>query len=188
MNHQNSSSNNRANKKELVLRKGKRAANPLIIVIAVAAIVAAVGAAYFITTLSGGSTPSVNATSAGAQVGSAEIAYPLSLFTDGKARYFEHKISGVTIRYFIIQSADGIVRAAFDACDVCWPEGKGYHQEGDVMVCNNCGRRFDSVLVNEVKGGCNPAPLKRTVRGEQLVILVEDIVQGNSYFNFKGKA
>jgi uncharacterized membrane protein len=187
MNHQNSSSNNRANKKELVLRKGKRAANPLIIVIAVAALVAAVGAAYFITTQSGGSNPSAPITSTGSQVNPAEIAYPLSLFADGKARHFEHKASGLTIRYFIIQSADGVVRAAFDACDVCWPAGKGYHQEGDVMVCDNCGRRFDSVLVNEVKGGCNPAPLKRTIRDEQLVILVDDILQGNSYFNFKGK-
>jgi uncharacterized membrane protein len=188
MNHQNSSPNSRVDKKELVLRKGKRAANPLIIVIALAAIVAAVGVVYFITTQSGGSIPSVNATASGAQAGTTEIAYPLSLFADGKARYFEQKIGGLTVRYFIIQSTDGVVRAAFDACDVCWPAGKGYHQEGDVMVCNNCGRRFDSVLVNEVKGGCNPAPLKRTIRGEQLVILMEDIVQGQNYFNFKGRA
>jgi uncharacterized membrane protein len=53
------------------------------------------------------------------------------------------------------------------------------------MVCRNCGRRFASVLINEVKGGCNPAPLHRTIQDDQLIIKVEDIVQGQTYFNFK---
>jgi uncharacterized membrane protein len=52
------------------------------------------------------------------------------------------------------------------------------------MVCRNCGRRFASVLVNEVKGGCNPAPLYRTISGDQLVIQVKDILEGKQYFNF----
>ena len=30
------------------------------------------------------------------------------------------------------------------------------------MVCNNCGQKFSSDLINEIKGGCNPAPLERT--------------------------
>ena len=86
------------------------------------------------------------------------------------------------------RSSDGIIRAAFDACDVCWPAGKGYYQEGDYMVCRNCGRRFASVLVNEVKGGCNPAPLNRGVTGDKLLINVNDIVEGKQYFDFSGKA
>ncbi|MGD8835081.1 MAG: Fe-S-containing protein, partial [Desulfobacteraceae bacterium] len=65
--------------------------------------------------------------------------------------------------------------------------GKGYYQKGDEMVCRNCGRRFASVLVNEVQGGCNPAPLNRRVEGDQLILRVEDILTGKSYFNFKEK-
>ena len=80
--------------------------------------------------------------------------------------------------------ADGVIRAAFDACDVCWPAGKGYVQEGDQMICRNCGRRFDSVRINEVKGGCNPAPLQRRIQGDTLVITVNDIRSGMRYFNF----
>ena len=98
------------------------------------------------------------------------------------------KTGSITVRYFILKSSDGIVRAAFDACDVCWPAGKGYYQDGDSMVCRNCGRRFHSVLINEVKGGCNPAPLTRSVDGDQLVIKVDDILKGKPYFNFSGKA
>jgi uncharacterized membrane protein len=116
------------------------------------------------------------------------VAFPVSLFEDGKARHFEHPDGKFTIRYFILKSSDGVIRAAFDACDVCWPAGKGYYQEGDHMVCRNCGRRFASVLVNEVKGGCNPAPLNRTVENGQLVIQLKDILDGKQYFNFSGKA
>jgi uncharacterized membrane protein len=119
---------------------------------------------------------------------SQDVAYPVSLFEDGRARHFEYHHGEMTIKYFILKSSDGVIRAAFDACDVCWPAGRGYYQEGDTMVCRNCGRKFASVLVNEVKGGCNPAPLNRKVDGEQLVIKKEDILEGRQYFDFSEKA
>lgn len=115
------------------------------------------------------------------------ITYPISLFEDGKARHYEYRGGDSTIRYFIIRSSDGVVRAAFDACDVCWPAGKGYSQMSDAMVCRNCGRQFASVMVNEVEGGCNPAPLRRSVQGGSLIIEVKDILEGKKYFDFPGK-
>lgn len=117
-----------------------------------------------------------------------EMTYPVSQFADGKARHYAYKTEeGHEIRYFILKSADGVIRAAFDACDVCWPENKGYYQEGDMMVCRNCGRRFASVKVNEVKGGCNPAPLERSITGDRLVLRVEDILEGIKFFDFSGR-
>ena len=114
-----------------------------------------------------------------------EVTYPVKTFQDGKARFYEYKApDGATIKYFILKSSDGVVRAAFDACDVCWPEGKGYQQKGDYMVCRNCGRRFASVKVNVITGGCNPGALHREVVGDQLVIKVKDIFDGKKYFNF----
>jgi hypothetical protein len=114
-----------------------------------------------------------------------EVSYPLKTFQDGKARFYEYKTpDGMTVKYFILKSSDGVVRAAFDACDVCWPEGKGYQQKGDYMVCRNCGRRFASVKVNVITGGCNPGALQREVSGDKLVIKVKDIVAGKKYFNF----
>jgi uncharacterized membrane protein len=117
-----------------------------------------------------------------------EVTYPVTQFADGKARHYSFQTEeGQEIRYFILKSADGVIRAAFDACDVCWPANKGYYQEGDTMVCRNCGRRFASVKVNEVKGGCNPAPLERSVTGHNLVLRVEDILQGKKYFDFTNR-
>lgn len=114
-----------------------------------------------------------------------EVTYPVKTFQDGKARFYQHKTGdGITIKYFILKSSDGVIRAAFDACDVCWPQGKGYYQKDDYMVCRNCGRRFASVNVNVITGGCNPGALKRAVAGDKLVIKVKDILEGKKYFNF----
>ncbi len=171
----------RIRKKAIVLQEHPR--RPLLFVI-IAVAIAAMGAAYFILKQPGRPDAAVSSTTASARSSETEIAYHLSLFADGKARHFEHKTAdGLAIRYFILKSTDGIVRVAFDACDVCWPENKGYTQDGGVMVCNNCGRRFDSVMINEVQGGCNPAPLKRAIQDDRLVLLIQDIEQGQRYFN-----
>jgi uncharacterized membrane protein len=118
----------------------------------------------------------------------AEITYPVSTFNDGKARFYEHKTSdGIVIKYFILKSSDGVIRAAFDACDVCWEAGKGYVQKDEFMICKNCGRRFHSTKVNEVSGGCNPSPLTRTIKDGKVVIDTQNILEGKRYFDFKGK-
>jgi len=121
----------------------------------------------------------------GVQISETSVIYPVDLFSDGNARYFQYKVDdAITVQYFILKSSDGVIRAAFDACDVCWPAGKGYEQSDDVMVCRNCGRRFSSVKINEVKGGCNPAPLQRKIQGDKLVLKIQDIVSGKQYFDF----
>ena len=127
------------------------------------------------------SLTAANATSASPT----QVTYPEKTFANGKAQFFTYKTGdGVTIRYFIIKSSDGIIRAAFDACDVCWQANKGYTQNGDFMVCKNCGRKFPSARVNEVQGGCNPAPLVRKMENGNLVIQVADLLQGKRFFDF----
>ena len=171
-------------KKDAVLGSEKRSRLPL----AVAAIcsVLIVAGGIFYATYDGEDTSPV-AASAPAESNPTRVSLPASLFADGKARHFEHVAGDFRIKYFVLQSSDGTIRAAFDACDVCWPAGKGYYQEGDHMVCRNCGRKFASVLVNEVKGGCNPAPLNRRVENGNVIIEVKDILEGRQYFNFSGK-
>ena len=172
-------------KKDMVLGTEKKGRLPLIVAIVCALLIVG-GGIYYAgydrseTAPVAGSFTSENSTS--------QVSFPASLFEDGKARHFQHVAGEFNIKYFVLKSSDGIIRAAFDACDVCWPAGKGYYQEGDYMVCRNCGRRFASVLVNEVKGGCNPAPLNRRVENGKVVIEVKDILDGRQYFNFSGKA
>lgn len=111
-----------------------------------------------------------------------KIEIPLADVNDGKAHYYQYDSGGTAVKFFVVKSKDGTIRAAFDACDVCFASKKGYTQDGDFMICNNCGRRFHSNRINVVEGGCNPAPLNREIVGNHLVIKVEDVVPGSRFF------
>jgi uncharacterized membrane protein len=116
------------------------------------------------------------------------VFYPVKTFDGGKAHFFEYKTdTGTTIKYFILKSSDGVIRSAFDACEVCWAEGKGYSQKGDFMICNNCKQKFASTRINEVKGGCNPHPLNRQIVDGNVVIKIPDILEGARFFQIAGK-
>lgn len=59
-----------------------------------------------------------------------------------------------------VKASDGTIRTAFNTCQVCYASGRGYYiQEGDVLVCQNCGNRFKMDEVEVVRGGCNPVPI-----------------------------
>ena len=111
-----------------------------------------------------------------------EIIIPVVKVNDGKAHYFVFKDNSQEVKFFVVKSSDGMIRAAFDACDVCFHSKKGYTQDGEFMICNNCGRKFHSDRINVVEGGCNPAPLNRVESNGQLVIQVKDVLQGAKYF------
>jgi len=111
-----------------------------------------------------------------------EVRLLLSTFDDGKAHYYTYMNGEQPIEFFILESGDGVVRAAFNACDSCFPSKRGYLQDSEEMVCQNCGLRFASDQINVVRGGCNPSPLQRVVDGDMLVIQEEDIIAGATYF------
>ncbi len=112
-----------------------------------------------------------------------DVTFALSEFDDGVARFYRYTTAwGREIRFFVLKSSDGVVRAALDACDVCFRERRGYRQAGDLMVCNNCGQTFPSVSINEIRGGCNPVPIDRLVQGDRLVLPAASLNQGSSHF------
>ncbi|MFC1770997.1 Fe-S-containing protein [Candidatus Margulisiibacteriota bacterium] len=113
---------------------------------------------------------------------SGKITLPVNQFNDGQAKYFKYKFPEKTIYFFVVKSSDGIIRAAFDACDVCYRAQKGYRQQNEVMVCNNCGQTFPTNRINIEKGGCNPAPIERTIVDSKVVINVQDLYSGLKYF------
>jgi uncharacterized membrane protein len=163
-------------KKSRLTEQKKSSKAPLI---AVAALVLFAGAALGAFALLKAPSSTVGAANASAT----ELSFDLAAFDDGTPKYFSHDApSGKKVKFFVLKSSDGVVRAAFDACDVCYQSKKGYRQEGDFMVCNNCGQRFISTKINEIRGGCNPAPLDRQVVGDKLVIAVADILTGERYF------
>jgi len=149
-----------------------------VVLAGVALVIVAVAAVAVVATRGGGTT---EATTTQAAAGG-DVKVTLSDVSDGQAHFYSYDAGGTEVKYFVLKSADGKVRAAFDACDVCYAQKKGYHQEGDEMVCNNCGRRFPSDQINVQQGGCNPSPLTRTTQGKDLVLQASDLQAGVQYF------
>lgn len=130
-------------------------------------------------------SPAQNAKAAGVIATGEAVKVPLKALDSGKALFLVAELGGQQVHYFALKSSDGVYRAAFDACDVCFRANRGYRQEGDLSVCNQCGQSFPSVKINEIKGGCNPAPLSRKVEGQYLVIKKADLAAGKEYFPSK---
>jgi uncharacterized membrane protein len=152
--------------------------NPVKIVGIIAFALLIVVAGYFVITRSGDKS----STTAVAKTADA-IKISLTELDSGKAQFLSHQLaSNAQVRFFAVKSADGKYRAAMDACDTCFHAKKGYRQEGNAMICNNCGMSFQSNLINEVKGGCNPVGVPCTVEDNQLIIKTSELESRVNYF------
>jgi uncharacterized membrane protein len=76
------------------------------------------------------------------------------------AQFIPAEIDGTRLEIIAVTAPDGTIRTAFNTCQVCYDSGRGYYkQDGDVLVCQNCGNRFKMSQVEVESGGCNPVPL-----------------------------
>lgn len=110
-----------------------------------------------------------------------QVSFSIDTFDDD-AQFFSYTFEDKEVRFFLLKSNDGVIRAAFDACDVCYRARKGYTQNGDLMICNNCGMQFPEDKINVNLGGCNPSPIERTVKGDKLIITLEELAKGKRFF------
>ncbi len=111
------------------------------------------------------------------------VSIPVAKVSDGEAHFYKFSDGGKDIGFFIIKGADGALHTAFDSCDVCFREKKGYFQQGDFMVCKNCGKSFATTRIGpHAVGGCNPSYLASSTDGGNVVIRSTDLQSGAKYF------
>lgn len=113
-----------------------------------------------------------------------ELRLKASVFDDNQARFYNVEIDGKTIYFFVVKDKKGVYRAAANACQVCFAVKKGFHQEGDFIVCNNCGNRYPLEKIATEKGGCNPLPISPNleVRNGDLIIKKSDLQAVAEFF------
>mgnify|MGYP002725766053 CR=1 FL=1 len=102
-----------------------------------------------------------------------------------QAKWYEYDSKGTKIQFFAVKASDGSIRTAFDACDVCYGSKKGYRQEGNQMVCNNCGNRYpiDGLGTKNLKGGgCWPGYLPNKIQGDSVIVKHSDLEKGKYRF------
>ncbi|WP_136516087.1 DUF2318 domain-containing protein [Geomonas edaphica] len=111
------------------------------------------------------------------------VTIPVAKVNDGKAHYYKLADGGKEINFFIVKGSDGQLHTAFDACDVCYREKKGYEQQGDKMNCNNCNQKFAINKIGAASGGgCNPSHLTAKIDASNVTISVTDLKSGARFF------
>jgi len=103
-----------------------------------------------------------------------------------KPKFYPVKIDGTDMEVIAVKASDGTIRTAFNTCQVCNNSGKGYYkQEGNKLVCQNCGNSFGMDDVEVAKGGCNPVPLSKeykTVNDDTITISRDVLKQATALF------
>lgn len=114
-----------------------------------------------------------------------QIKLSAAIFSDNQTRFFNVKMSDDKVIYFfVVKDKNGIYRAAANACQVCFSVRKGFHQEDDEIVCDNCGNRYPIEKIATEKGGCNPAPINPNleINNGKLIIKQAELEQVAEFF------
>lgn len=103
-----------------------------------------------------------------------------------KASFYSYEEAGVYMEVMAVKASDGSIRTALNTCQVCFDSGRGYYkQDGDVVVCQNCGNVFGIDDIEVVKGGCNPVPIMKENKSEDdefITISGEFLADNAGYF------
>jgi len=104
-----------------------------------------------------------------------------------KVKFYPYESNGIKMEVLALKSSDGTIRTALNTCQVCYSSGKGYYvQEGNELVCQNCGNRFSADMVGKTKGGCNPVPISDTSKiddGTKITIDKNYLDKNKTYFS-----
>ncbi len=120
-----------------------------------------------------------------------DLVIPKSEVTE-TAKYYPYSVGGTEMEIVALKASDGTVRTALNTCQICFDSGRGYYvQEGDVLICQNCGNRFSADQIEIVKGGCNPVPIMQENKiddGTNITISKDFLAQNVDLFsNWKTK-
>lgn len=102
------------------------------------------------------------------------------------AKFYPVKVNGTSMEVLAVKAPDGTIRTAFNTCEVCYDSGRGYYkQEGDVLVCQNCGNRFSTNQVEVQSRGCNPWPIfkeNKIVTDNSITISYDFLLESTKVF------
>jgi len=101
------------------------------------------------------------------------------------ARFYPYQAGNTYLEVLVVKANDGTIRTAFNTCQICYDSGRGYYlQEGDELVCQNCGNRFNVDDVEVVRGGCNPVPILKENKADdgQNIVIPGSFLSKNKFF------
>ena len=101
--------------------------------------------------------------------------------------FIDYDSNGTAMQVMLYKDADGTVHGALNTCQVCAGSPYAYfEQEGNEVVCQNCGNHFAAEAIGDVHGGCNPVPLELSEDGDQILIETASLdEQADAFANWK---
>lgn len=103
------------------------------------------------------------------------------------ASFYPVEVEGTRMEVLAVADSEGNIRTAFNTCQICYGSGRGYYvQEGNVLVCQNCGNRFTVDQVEIQSGGCNPWPIfpeNKTITGDTIEISYDFLNESKEIFS-----
>lgn len=167
---------NKSNKKSPQAKKSNAGLFALLGVVLVVVI-----AFIVVKAVTGGDSSSQSATASGGN-----LTIPKSEVSE-TAKFYPYKAGNTNMEVLAVKAPDGTIRTALNTCQVCFDSGRGYYkQEGDSLVCQNCGNQFKTSQVEKIKGGCNPVPIleeDKTDDGSNIVITKEFLEKNKDLFS-----
>lgn len=166
-------------KRQRTNKSGSFFKNPLVIVLAAVVIIAA--AVMF--TRNGKDSSSPGATD--------DIVISKDTITD-EVQFLPAKVGKINLEVMAVKAGDGTIRTAFNTCQVCNGSPRAYYkQDGDVVVCQNCGNRFSMDMIEVQRGGCNPIPIlqdEKIDNGDTITIPGDFIAKNKDLFTANWKS
>lgn len=102
------------------------------------------------------------------------------------AQFYPVEVDGTRMEVLAVEDSEGNIRTAFNTCQICYASGRGYYvQDGDVLVCQNCGNGFTVDQVEIQSGGCNPWPIfaeNKTVTEDSIEISYDFLKKSKEIF------
>lgn len=133
-----------------------------------------------------GGSPAVNATEGPREITEGESLTIQVADISETASFYPLTVDGTPMEVLAVKVADGTIRTAFNTCEICYDSGRGYYkQQGDLLVCQNCGNRFKTSQVEVQSRGCNPWPIfakDKTVTEEAITISYDFLLESTKVF------
>ena len=104
---------------------------------------------------------------------------PLADLEPGQLNIYMYQGPEANVSFMVIKRDEGDIAVALNACNIC--PARGYHQEGSILICDNCNAPINMETVG-MSGGCNPIPLPASLVDGEVLIASSDLLGAQAKF------
>ncbi|MGN1371680.1 MAG: Fe-S-containing protein [Candidatus Coprovivens sp.] len=95
-----------------------------------------------------------------------------------KTTFINYEVDNITIQLIAVKASDNTIRVSLNTCQSCSPAPLAYFkEEGEYLVCQNCGTKFHKDDIGKTAYGCNPIPIEEIEQTSEEIIITKDKIE-----------